>query len=183
MKLLLPVMFAVATALFWGLYGPILAKARTAEGSPFKPYVMIGVAYLVIGIFGGIIGMLVNRESFEFTGMGVRWGLAAGVLGALGALTLTWCMFSGGSRVPHAMMPIVFGGAVAVTALYTVVSSGGKLHASPMLWVGIVGMLISIVIITTNTPHPSPAAKPGADQAAKAAKTAGSAAMAKNDSH
>jgi hypothetical protein len=41
----LPVLFALLTGLFWGAYGPTLAVARTAEGSPFKPYVMIGAAY------------------------------------------------------------------------------------------------------------------------------------------
>jgi hypothetical protein len=56
-------------------------------------------------------------------------------------------------------MPIVFGGAVTVTALYTIWSSGGELRASPWLWVGIAGMLFSIVIITMNTPHAAPPAK------------------------
>lgn len=181
MKLLFPVMFALATALFWGLYGPVLAKARTAEGSPFKPYVMIGIAYLVIGVLGGVVGMKLNGDSFSLSGAGVKWGLAAGALGALGALTLTYCMFTGGNRVPHAMMPIVFGGAVAVTALYSILSSGGRLHATPMLWVGIVGMLVCVVIITTNTPHPAPPAKPSAPAAPDQQTSAAEAATTRPD--
>ena len=72
-------------------------------------------------------------------------------------------MFNGGARIPHSVMPVVFGGAVTVTALFTIYSSKGKLQATPMLWVGIVGMLLSVIIITTNTPHaaPSPGSSPG----------------------
>jgi hypothetical protein len=79
-------------------------------------------------------------------------------------------MFSGGARIPHAVMPVVFGGAVTITALYTILASGGRLHASPMLWVGIAGMLISIVIITTNTPH-APAGGGGAQPTTSQTKT------------
>ncbi len=159
MKNYLPFLFALGTALCWGLYGPTLGKARLADAdlSPFKPYVGIGFAYLVIAIAGGMIGMWYKGDSFSPSGASGLWGLAAGTLGALGAFSLTLCMFSGGARIPHAVMPVVFGGAVTITAIYTVLTSGGRLHASPMLWLGIVGMLISIVIITMNTPHAPPA--------------------------
>jgi hypothetical protein len=163
MRNLVPVLFALSTALTWGLYGPILAKARDAELSPFKPYVLIGVAYLVIAIFGGVVGMLIKGDNFSFSGLGTTWGLIAGALGAFGALFLTLCMYNGGARIPHAVMPIVFGGAVTVSALYTLFSSGGRLQASPMLWVGIVGMLVCVIIITANAPHApaAPAKAPG----------------------
>ena len=159
MKNYLPFLFALGTALCWGLYGPTLGKARLADAdlSPFKPYVGIGFAYLVIAIAGGLIGMWYKGDSFSPSGASGLWGLAAGTLGALGAFSLTLCMFSGGARIPHAVMPVVFGGAVTITAIYTVLASGGRLHASPMLWLGIVGMLVSIVIITMNTPHAPPA--------------------------
>ena len=159
MKNYLPFLFALGTALCWGLYGPALGKARLVDAdlSPFKPYVGIGFAYLVIAIVGGMIGMWYKGDSFSPSGASGLWGLAAGTLGALGAFSLTLCMFSGGARIPHAVMPVVFGGAVTITALYTVLASGGRLQASPMLWVGIAGMLVSVVMITMNTPHPPPA--------------------------
>jgi drug/metabolite transporter (DMT)-like permease len=155
MKNSLPVVFALATALCWGLYGPILGKARVADTSPFKPYVAIGVAYLVIAILGGLIGMWYQGDSFQ-VGAGGRWGVAAGALGALGAFTLTLAMFSGGARIPHTVMPIVFGGAVTVTAIYSLWTSREALRAGPWLWVGIVLMLVSVVMITMNTPHAAP---------------------------
>ena len=160
MKNYLPFVFALGTALCWGLYGPTLGKARLLDTdlSPFKPYVGIGFAYLVIAIAGGMLGMWYKGDSFSPTGAGGLWGLAAGTLGAFGAFSLTLCMFNGGARIPHAVMPVVFGGAVTVTALYTILTSGGRFHINPMLWVGIAGMLISIVIITMNTPHAAPGA-------------------------
>lgn len=162
MKTLLPFLFALGTAVCWGLYGPTLGKARLADAdlSPFKPYVGIGVAYLVIAIAGGLLGMWYKGDDFGSVGAGGFWGVSAGTLGALGAFSLTLCMFNGGARIPHAVMPVVFGGAVTVTALYTLWSAGGELRASPMLWVGIVGVLVSVVIITVNTPHTSPASAP-----------------------
>ena len=107
--------------------------------------------------------MWYKGDSFSPSGAGGLWGLAAGTLGALGAFNLTLAMFSGGARIPHAVMPVVFGGCPSRSRRSnTIYSSGGKLHSSPMLWVGIVGMLVSIIIITTNTPH-ARAGRRGAD--------------------
>lgn len=170
MKTYLPFLFALTTAVCWGLYGPTLGTARLADPdhSPFKPYFGIGVAYLVIAIAGGLVGMWIKGDSFSFASTGLTWGIAAGILGALGAFGLTMSMFTGGARIPHAVMPVVFGGAVTVTALYSVISSGTRLKASPMLWVGIALMLVATIVITTNTPHAAPPHPPhtGEDPAA-----------------
>jgi hypothetical protein len=156
----LPVIFALLTALFWGLYGPVLGLARAAEQNPFKPYLLIGVAYLVWAILGGAIGMKYTNVPFAFSVDGLKWGLISGSLGAFGALTLTLAMFSfEGKPKPELVMPIVFGGAVTVTALTNLVMSGqqaGEHHTSPWLWVGMVGVAVSIVIVAYNTPHVAP---------------------------
>ncbi len=184
MKTMLPFLFAAGTALCWGLYGPTLGKARMADSaaSPFKPYVGIGVAYLVIAIIGGLIAMSVLRkDSFDFTDGVSRWGFAAGVLGALGAFSLTLSMFSGGAKIPHAVMPVVFGGAVTISALYTIFASGGTLKGGPLLWVGIVGMGISVILIAANTPHPHPK-KPAGESHAAATETGAQTAPAESSS-
>jgi hypothetical protein len=163
MKSMLPIIFALATGFFWGTYGPVLAQARKYEGSPFKPYVMIGVAYLLWGIIGGIVGMLVKGDGFVFTKEGTYWGFAAGTLGAWGALTLTLAMYTGGGAIPHVVMPIVFGTAVSATAVVTVLTS--KTQADPRLWMGIVGMAICIITVAYYTPHSAPHAPPKPAQA------------------
>lgn len=165
MKLpLLPVIFALSTALFWGMYGPAVGFARTAEGNnPFKPYLMIGVAYLIWAILGGAAGMAYTKVPFTFSGAGVTWGFIGGSLGAFGALTLTLAMFSfEGKPKPELVMPIVFGGAVTVNAITNLVISikQGSFHGtSPWLWVGMVGVAVSIVVVATFTPHVAPVQK------------------------
>lgn len=165
-----PVLFALLTALCWGLYGPALGQARSALLSPFKPYLAIGVAYLIWGIGGGIVGMLYKGDAFTFSGQGNLWGLIAGTLGAWGALTLTLAMFSGGAAMPQVVMPIVFGGAVTVSAITSIVSSHGTVKTSPWLWVGVVGIFISILLVAYNTPHAGPHPPPGAKPPGAASK-------------
>src|SRR4051794_26882112 len=122
MKSSMPVIFALLTGLFWGTYGPALGKARIGfAGNPFRPYLMIGIAYLIWGILGGLIGMRftqIKGEPFfhNFKIDGITWGFVAGTLGAWGALTLTLAMFTGGGAMPQIVMPIVFGTAVSVSA-------------------------------------------------------------------
>jgi hypothetical protein len=88
------------------------------------------------------------------------WGFVAGSLGAWGALALTLAMFSGGIAMPHIVMPIVFGGAVTISAVVSLITARGHLSTSPWLWIGIIGMGICIVLVAYNTPHASPPPRP-----------------------
>jgi len=151
-----PLLFAILTALFWGLYGPALGQARAGLASPFKPYVAIGIAYLIWGVVGGVVGMWYKGDTFVFTGAGSLWGFSAGSLGAWGALTLTLAMFSGGMAMPQIVMPIVFGGAVTVSAIVPLVVAKNELTISPWLWIGIIAIAVGIVIVAYNTPHAGP---------------------------
>ena len=81
-----------------------------------------------------------------------------------GALTLTLAMFTGGAAMPHVVMPVVFGGAVTMSALVSVFMSKSLTTTSPWLWVGIAGMAVCIVLVAYNTPHAAPH-KPQAEQA------------------
>lgn len=178
MKLpLLPVIFAALTALFWGMYGPAIGFARTAEGNnPFKPYLMIGVAYLIWAILGGAAGMVYTKVPFSFSGAGVTWGFIGGSLGAFGALTLTLAMFSFvGKPKPELVMPIVFGGAVTVNAITNLVLAWrqGSTHGTnPMLWVGMAIVAVGIIVVARFTPHVAPVImKPATPPAAAPAAT------------
>jgi len=162
MKNQLPILFALGTALCWGLYGPTIGNARSPEKlwSPFKPYVGIGVAYLVWALVGGLVVMWLVGDKFSYSGKhsaaGI-WGFAAGTLGALGALSLTSAMISfGGPPKPQLVMPIVFGGAVCITALVSVLQNRSA-GTNPWLWVGILLVATGIVLVAANTPHGGPA--------------------------
>ncbi|WP_166825659.1 hypothetical protein [Thalassoroseus pseudoceratinae] len=174
----LPIIFALGTALFWGIYGPTLGKARSPIGaySGFKPYLGIGLAYLVIAIVGGSIAMSIKGDDFSFKGdqwPALQWGFLAGCLGAFGALCLTSALVisKGDSRL---VMPIVFGGAVTINALVSAWIYHGKTEPSPWMWVGTVGVIISIVIVAMNIPHPK---KPAS------APTSPSSEAASNEAH
>lgn len=152
----LPILLAVITAVLWGVYGPALAQSRTALESPFKPYLMIGVAYLVWGIGGGLVGMWWKEDAFTFQGAGTFWGFIAGTLGAGGALFLTLTMFNGGNRIPHIVMPIVFGGGVTVSAFVGLWKTRAWVHASPWLYVGLAAILLGAALAAANTPQEAP---------------------------
>lgn len=161
MNYLTPILFALGTAIFWGCYGPTIgnAQAPKVDGvpawSPFKPYVFIGVAYLVIGIVGGLFMMKTKGDSFSYWGSHfppALWGFLAGCLGAFGALCLTSAMmYSKGNAL--LVMPIVFGGAVAVMALVSYLRMHEGEQVSSLLWVGIGVTILGVVITAMNTPH------------------------------
>jgi hypothetical protein len=159
----LAIFFALLTAFFWGVYGPALGNARSAakppEWSAFKPYLFIGIAYLVWACIGGAAAMAKFGDSFSFTGKfypAAKWGFLAGSLGAFGALTLTFAVMNAGKAGagPGLVMPIVFGGAVTVTAItqYLMFRSKGA-HFEPMLGVGMLLVAIGIIIVAKNTSH------------------------------
>lgn len=185
-SLLLPILLALGTALCWGMYGPALGNARSKgippEWTPFKPYVFIGVAYLVIGIIGGMIAMKLKGDTFSYSGTHAAardWGFIAGSLGAAGAMFLTNAvLISKGNTA--LVMPIVFGGAVTVNALfsYSQLRKNPDLHLSPMLWVGMVLVAFGVILVAKNTPH-GPPKKPTA-AAAEAPDAAGTDADAKS---
>lgn len=180
MKLYLPVIFALGTALAWGVYGPTLGNARSHDKPPlwtgFKPYLGIGFAYLVVAIIGGSIAMKLAGDNFSFSGEQthpVKWGFYAGLLGAIGALCLTGAlvMAKGNSTL---VMPVVFGGAVSVNALVSAWLYRDKATPSVWMWVGIVGVVASVCLVAANIPHPKKPAKPATEPATVTATDASS---------
>ncbi len=157
----LAVLCALAVACCWGMYGPTLTNARapSREWGPFKPYVFIGVAYLVIAIIGGAIMMKTAfNDNFDYSGPyypAMKWGFLAGCLGAFGALFLTFALTKAGGK-PAYVMPIVFGGAVTVNAIAAYV----KFHeGNPMMWLGMALVAVGICLTAAYTPHGHPPGK------------------------
>ena len=155
---------ACLVALFWGMYGPTLSGARSPakEWGPFKPYIFIGVAYLVIAIIGGSIMMkFAFNDNFDFTGKyapAMKWGFLAGCLGAFGALALAFALTKAGGK-PSYVMPIVFGGAVSVNAIAAYMGLHQGETVNPMMWVGMLLVAIGICLTAYHTPHGHPPTK------------------------
>ena len=162
---LIPILFALGTALCWGMYGPALGNARSTAKlpspdawSPFKPYVFIGVAYLVIAIAGGLIAMKLKGDTFSYSGAhsaAKNWGFIAGSLGALGALCLTNAVITSKGNTAL-VMPIVFGGAVSVNAIFAYTQLKNSTTISPLLWLGMGLVCAGVVLVAMNTPHGAP---------------------------
>ncbi len=159
------ILFAVLTAIFWGVYGPALGNARSSAKPPdwsaFKPYLFIGVAYLVWACIGGAVAMKGMKDNFSFSGIyypAMKWGFLAGSLGAFGALTLTFAVMNAGKSGagPGLVMPIVFGGAVCVTAItqYLMTRKSGG-HFDPLLGVGMLLVAVGIVIVASRGHAPA----------------------------
>ena len=70
----------------------------------------------------------------------------------LEALSLTMAMTTSKGNA-LLVMPIVFGGAVSVTALISVIRLYGHATFSPLLWVGMALVAVGIVLVASNTPH------------------------------
>lgn len=173
----LAVACALGVALCWGMYGPTLSHARAPnrEWGPFKPYLFIGIAYLVIAVIGGALMMkLAFNDNFNYTGTyapAMKYGFLAGCLGALGALFLTFALTKAGGK-PAYVMPIVFGGAVSVNAIAAFLSLNQGESANPLMWVGMLFVAIGIVLTAGNTPHGHPPAKPATASADTTAEPA-----------
>ena len=154
----LAVACALGVALCWGMYGPTLSHARAPnrEWGPFKPYLFIGIAYLVIAVIGGAMMMkLAFNDNFDYSGTYAparKFGFLAGCLGALGALFLTFALTKAGGK-PAYVMPIVFGGAVSVNAVAAFLSLKQGETASPLMWVGMAFVAVGIIMTAGNTPH------------------------------
>ncbi|GAB5444277.1 MAG: hypothetical protein Fues2KO_46260 [Fuerstiella sp.] len=178
-SLLIPILFALGTALCWGMYGPALGNARSTakppEWSPFKPYVFIGVAYLVIAVVGGLIAMKIKGDTFDYSGKqsaAMNWGFIAGSLGAAGAFFLTNAVISSKGNTAL-VMPIVFGGAVTVNAIvsYVLLRSNPNLHINPLLWVGMILVFAGVVVVAKYTPHGAPPPPPAAEESSETAES------------
>ncbi|MBL6725604.1 MAG: hypothetical protein ISQ09_11010 [Rubripirellula sp.] len=161
----LAVACALGVALCWGMYGPTLSHARAPKGEwgPFKPYLFIGIAYLVIAVIGGAMMMkLAFNDNFDYSGVyrpAMNYGFLAGCLGAFGALFLTFALTKAGGK-PAYVMPIVFGGAVSVNAIAAFLSLKSGEAVNPLMWIGMGLVAVGIILTARHTPHGHPPARP-----------------------
>ncbi|MFM8734342.1 MAG: hypothetical protein ACKOC8_04015, partial [Pirellulales bacterium] len=115
------VMLAVALSIVsWGAYGPVLHRGQAAmEGSRLRPLVCIGISYFLIAVLVPLALLVPLGDAGQWNTPGVAWSLAAGSLGAVGALGTILAFTLGGK--PFTVMPIVFGCAPVINTLTTLV--------------------------------------------------------------
>ncbi|HUE71245.1 MAG TPA: hypothetical protein VMP01_10200 [Pirellulaceae bacterium] len=122
----------MGTAIFWGVYGPLLQKGHMLMGSGrLRPFICVGVAYILVAIIGPIVVMMMTGMEKEgglasgWTTSGVIWSLIAGMAGALGALGMILAFNFGGK--PSYVPPLIFGLAPVVNTFFA-------MYLNPALW-------------------------------------------------
>ncbi|MFN0019988.1 MAG: hypothetical protein ACKVP0_17150 [Pirellulaceae bacterium] len=187
-SILLMAIAAITTALFWGMYGPLLiwghnAMTVTVEGKEvsygrLRPFICVGFAYLIVAIAAPAIfiqfGIMEAGEGL-FSGWswsGILWSLIAGSVGALGAFFLLVALNYAPTKPyppPLLVMPLVFGCAPVVNAIFTMWTRN-KWNVNPLFLAGMILVAVGAVTviigsqITWGTPaegkEPVPAKKP-----------------------
>jgi hypothetical protein len=157
--------FAFCTALFWGVYGPLLQRGHHlmhTEGR-LRPFICVGVAYLLVAIVGPILVMYttgIDKGQGLFTGwtfQGILWSTLAGAVGALGAFTLIMALGAGGPSSPIYVMPLVFGCAPVVSTLTSIYMNNLFSKISPFFAAGLILVAAGALTILVTAPRPSKA--------------------------
>jgi drug/metabolite transporter (DMT)-like permease len=177
-SILLMAIAAVTTALFWGIYGPLLTWGHNAmtvevEGKQesygrLRPFICVGVAYLIVAIVAPALliqfGIMEPGEGL-FSGWsmnGIWWSLIAGGAGAFGALflliALNYAPTKSGYPPPLLVMPLVFGCAPVVNAIFSMWTRN-KWNLNPLFLAGMILVAVGAVtvIIGSQIPWGTPA--------------------------
>ena len=158
------VLLAVALAMFsWGAYGPVLHRGQGAMGgSRLRPLLCIGVAYFLIAVLVpiSILVPLGKAGGWQFTS--TAWSVAAGCLGAIGALGTILAFTLGGK--PFTVMPVVFGCAPVINTLLTIQLSHTQIASvSPFFYAGMIVVAAGAAIVLAFGPRghaPAPTSAP-----------------------
>lgn len=144
--------FVIMTVLSWGTYIPTLHRGTTAlGGSGIHAFLLVGVAYLLVAIT--VPGVMVLRAGSwsTFTPNGMAFTLAAGVLGALGALGIVLALVNGGR--PSVVPPLVFAGAPVVSVFVAMLYNPPQQSPSPLFFLGILMAAAGAFLVLTYRPH------------------------------
>lgn len=126
--------FAVGTAICWGAYGPAIHEGQMGlNRNAWKAFLLVGVAYFVVAVLVPLMIIKLGGDDLKFQKNGAVYSLVAGVLGALGALSLIAALRFQGN--PLYVMPLVFGLAPVVNVLVHIFWKPPA-HIHPMLYVG-----------------------------------------------
>jgi hypothetical protein len=143
--------FVLLTVVSWGTYIPTLHKGQLAlNGSGVHAFLMVGVAYLLVAIAvpGVIIARAGSWAAFTPTGMGFT--IAAGALGAVGALGIVFALVNGGR--PNVVPPLVFAGAPVVSVFVAALYNPPAQSPSPVFYLGILMAAVGAGLVLAYRP-------------------------------
>jgi hypothetical protein len=170
-SILLMAIAAVTTALFWGIYGPLLTWGHNAmtvvetEGEPaisygrLRPFICVGVAYLIVAIVAPALliqfGVMEPGQGLlsGWSMKGIVWSLIAGGAGAFGALFLLVALNYAPTKPyppPLLVMPLVFGCAPVINAIFTMWSRN-KWNVNPLFLAGMILVAVGAVTVIVGS--------------------------------
>lgn len=119
MRWLSVALFVGGTAIAWGLYAPVVQVAAEKLGSDLRAFLFVGLTYFVVGVV--VPGVFIASNSdptvrkdqqgqslARFTASGAKWGLAAGIAGAAGAVCMIFALAKAGPGAAIYVGPVVF---------------------------------------------------------------------------
>jgi hypothetical protein len=139
-----------ATAICWGIYGPVILQGQHAMDSRLRPFICVGIAYFVIAVAVPTLLLRSQGEKGGWTMQGLIWSLAAGALGALGALGVILAFSFKGK--PVFVMPLVFGLAPVVNTAVTMFFGKSFKQAGPLFLAGLILVAIGAVTVLVAKP-------------------------------
>jgi hypothetical protein len=143
--------FTAMTFVAWGAYGPVLHHGALAlEHDSMRAFVGVGLAYFLIGVIIPWLILQRGKETGKWTLTGAIYSLAAGSVGAIGALGIILALGYGGQTVY--VMPLVFGFAPIVNTLVTAMLSRTFNQISPIFVIGIITAAVGAGGVLTFKP-------------------------------
>ncbi len=145
--------FVLATIIFWGAYVPMIHHGQQAFGtknSALRTFLFIGLAYFLVSAVVLTYTVLTKAEPLAFTRSGVSLSMAAGILGALGALGIVFAMKSGGK--PLAVAPLVFAGAPIMSTFVAMMWDKPDRPPGLMFYVGIATAALGAAMVLRYRP-------------------------------
>lgn len=151
---------AAMAMLSWGAYGPVLHKGQAAmSGSRLRPLICIGVSYFLIAVLVPLVLLGPTGDRGTWDAGGLFWSLAAGSLGALGALGTILAFACGGK--PFTVMPVVFGCAPVINTFTTLLLAETNPDAvSPVFYAGLLVVAAGAATVLAFGPRGHAPGKP-----------------------
>lgn len=168
--------FTLTTVVSWGLYGIMLHTGQLAMGDPVhgrtKAFLFVGLAYFLTAVLVPLAILHFAGADWSFPGKGLWWSLAAGIVGAIGALCVLLAF--GAKGHPVTVMTIVFAGAPIVNAFVAIAMHPPTGGWGAIKWQFVLGVILAVVggtLVSYYKPAPG-GAKPAAPAAAPSGPTA-----------
>ena len=172
-------LYALGTVVCWGLYSVLLHKGSMLmsagvtgdmTGSRMKAFLMVGIAYFIVGIVGPVLNMKargIPMAAASFPMGGVAWSLFAGLAGAVGAYFLLMALSSGKGPLESKMLvllvpAIVFAGAPIVNAIVALTKDGLWGYTPWQFYAGILLASAGVAMVMKYRPLGAPAGPPKA---------------------